>query len=114
MATKLSVKQKLFLGLSLLMGLASLYWILMETGALSVLTDKQALREWVDGLGVWGPLAIIFMMITAIVMSPIPVAQLRWWLVRFTAQFGGRSMSLSVPKPVLCSLSALLVCSAMR
>ena len=50
MATKLSVKQKLFLGLSLLMGLASLYWILMETGALSVLTDKQALREWVDGL----------------------------------------------------------------
>ncbi|PKG50245.1 TVP38/TMEM64 family protein, partial [Halomonas sp. MES3-P3E] len=30
MATKLSVKQKLFLGLSLLMGLASLYWILME------------------------------------------------------------------------------------
>ena len=72
MATQLSVKQKLFLGLSLLMGLASLYWILMETGALSVLTDKQALREWVDGLGVWGPLAIIFMMITAIVMSPIP------------------------------------------
>ncbi len=55
MATKLSVKQKLFLGLTLLMGLAALYWILMETGALSVVTDKQALREWVDRLGVWGP-----------------------------------------------------------
>jgi len=72
MATKLSVKQKLFLGLTLLMGLAALYWILMETGALSVLTDKQALREWVDRLGVWGPLAIIALMIAAIVMSPIP------------------------------------------
>ncbi len=72
MATKLSVKQTLFLGLTLLIGLAAIYWILMETGALSVLTDKQALREWVDRLGVWGPLAIIFMMMTAIVMSPIP------------------------------------------
>ncbi|PKG50255.1 TVP38/TMEM64 family protein, partial [Halomonas sp. MES3-P3E] len=30
MATKLSVKQTLFLGLTLLMGLAALYWILME------------------------------------------------------------------------------------
>ncbi|MEL7968149.1 TVP38/TMEM64 family protein [Vreelandella neptunia] len=72
MATKLGVKQRLFLGLTLLIGLATLYWILMESGTLSIFTDKNVLREWVDGLGVWGPLAIIALMIAAIVMSPIP------------------------------------------
>jgi uncharacterized membrane protein YdjX (TVP38/TMEM64 family) len=72
MATKLGVKQRLFLGFTLLIGLATLYWILMESGALSIFTDKNVLREWVDGLGVWGPLAIIALMIAAIVMSPIP------------------------------------------
>lgn len=72
MASKLGVRPRLALGAALLIGLAGLYWILMETGALSTLTDKQGLREWVDQLGVWGPLAIITMMIMAIVMSPIP------------------------------------------
>lgn len=72
MASKLGVKHRLVLGAALLTGLAVLYWILMETGALSTLTNEQALREWVGQLGFWGPLAIIVMMIIAIVMSPIP------------------------------------------
>ncbi len=59
-------------GVAVLVGLAALYWVLMETGTLSTLTNKQALREWVGQLGFWGPLAIIAMMIAAIVMSPIP------------------------------------------
>lgn len=32
----------------------------------------RVLRDWVDRLGAWGPLAIIALMMTAIVMSPIP------------------------------------------
>lgn len=72
MASKLGVKSRLVLGATLLIGLALLYWVLMETGALSILTDKQALHGWVDQMGFWGPLAIIAMMIAAIVMSPIP------------------------------------------
>ncbi|MFC3284950.1 TVP38/TMEM64 family protein [Litchfieldella rifensis] len=72
MASKLGVKHRLVLGATLLIGLAALYWVLRETGALSTLTNRQALREWVDHLGLWGPLAIIAMMIAAIVMSPIP------------------------------------------
>ncbi|WP_189467192.1 TVP38/TMEM64 family protein [Litchfieldella qijiaojingensis] len=72
MASKLGVKHRLVLGATLLIGLAALYWVLRETGALSTLTNRQALREWVDQLGFWGPLAIIAMMIAAIVMSPIP------------------------------------------
>ncbi len=72
MASKFGVKPRLILGAAVLIGLATLYWILMETGALSILTDKQALRGWVDQQGVWGPLALIGLMIAAIVMSPIP------------------------------------------
>lgn len=63
---------RLVWGVAVLVGLVALYWALMETGALSTLTNKQALREWVGQLGLWGPLAIIAMMIAAIVMSPIP------------------------------------------
>ncbi|MCH4564183.1 TVP38/TMEM64 family protein [Halomonas sp. EGI 63088] len=72
MASKLGVKPRLVVGTAVLIGLAALYWALMETGALSIFSDKSALREWVGQLGFWGPLAIIAMMIAAIVMSPIP------------------------------------------
>lgn len=60
------------LAILLLVGLAVLYWVLAETGVLNTLTDRDALREWIDQLGVWGPLTIIGMMIAAIVLSPIP------------------------------------------
>ncbi|MBB3231171.1 TVP38/TMEM64 family protein [Halomonas stenophila] len=72
MTSKLGVKHRLILGATLLIGLAALYWALLETGALSIFSDKRALREWVGQLGFWGPLAIMAMMIAAIVMSPIP------------------------------------------
>lgn len=72
MVSKPAGKHRLVLGVAVLIGLSVLYWILMETGALSMLTNQQALREWVAQLGLWGPLAIIAMMIMAIVMSPIP------------------------------------------
>lgn len=72
MASKFGVKPRLVWGVAVLIGLAGLYWMLMETGALSTLTNKQALREWVDQLGFWGPLVIIAVMVAAIVMSPIP------------------------------------------
>lgn len=72
MVYKLRLEPRLVWGATVLIGLAALYWVLMETGALSTLTDKQALREWVDQLGLWGPLAIIVLMVGAIVMSPIP------------------------------------------
>lgn len=72
MAHKLRLPPRLAWGATVLIGLAALYWVLVETGVLSTLTDKQALREWVDQLGLWGPLAIIVLMVGAIVMSPIP------------------------------------------
>ncbi|WP_027948061.1 TVP38/TMEM64 family protein [Litchfieldella anticariensis] len=72
MTNKPGIKSRIALGIAVLIGLMVFYWILTETGALSTLTNKRALREWVDQLGIWGPLAIIAMMVMAIVMSPIP------------------------------------------
>jgi len=63
MAHKLRLQQRFVWGASALIGLAALYWALSETGALSIFTDKQALPEWVNQLGLWGPLAIIGLMV---------------------------------------------------
>lgn len=71
---RLSVKTKVAGVLLLLIVFAAIYWILLETGALATVTNKVALREWVDQLGYWGPVGIIGLMIMAIVLSPIPSA----------------------------------------
>jgi len=54
--------------------LAGGYWLLSETGTLSLILDGAALREHIVRLGPWGPLAIIGLMAIAIVLSPIPSA----------------------------------------
>lgn len=74
MVVKIEMKSRLAWAAILVVALVLLYWMLSETGALTTLTDKRALREWVSQLGLVGPLAIIAMMVAAIVMSPIPSA----------------------------------------
>lgn len=54
------------------MGVA--YWQLQETGAMATILDGQALRQFIVGLGVEGPLAVIGLMTLAILVSPIPSA----------------------------------------
>lgn len=74
MAIRLGTKAKVVWTLLLLMVLAGVYWLLLDTGALATVTNKEALRAWIEQLGHWGPLGIIALMITAIVLSPIPSA----------------------------------------
>jgi len=50
------------------------YEIFSQQGLLDFITDGAALRQWIQGLGVWGPVVIIGLMTAAIVMSPIPSA----------------------------------------
>ncbi|WP_148863313.1 TVP38/TMEM64 family protein [Marinobacter fonticola] len=69
-----NAKAKVVCVLLLLVAFAAIYWILLETGALATVTNKVALREWVDQLGYGGPVGIIALMIAAIVLSPIPSA----------------------------------------
>ena len=71
---RLNAKAKVVGVLLLLVALAVIYWVMLETGALATVTDKAALSEWIDQLGYWGPVGIIGLMITAIVLSPIPSA----------------------------------------
>ncbi|MEH6562819.1 MAG: TVP38/TMEM64 family protein [Marinobacter sp.] len=71
---RLNAKAKVVGVLLLLVALVAIYWIMLETGVLATVTNKIALREWIDQLGYWGPVGIIGLMIMAIVLSPIPSA----------------------------------------
>ncbi|MEY8829754.1 TVP38/TMEM64 family protein [Sedimentitalea sp. XS_ASV28] len=54
--------------------LAALYALLWRLGALDGLTDGPGLRDRVEGLGVFGPILIVVLLATAIVLNPIPSA----------------------------------------
>jgi len=69
-----SIWLKILAAVLALVTLAGIYWFLQRSSALTVILDGAALRAWIIGLGVWGPLAIIGLMILAILLSPIPSA----------------------------------------
>lgn len=55
------------------MAVAAYLW-LWQTGTLKMLGDEEALTEAIRSFGVWGPIGIIAIMTTAIVVSPVPSA----------------------------------------
>jgi uncharacterized membrane protein YdjX (TVP38/TMEM64 family) len=65
---------RLAVGVFVLATLAAAYWLLHDSGAIRVILDAAMLRRSIDGLGGWGPLAIVGLMVVAILMSPIPSA----------------------------------------
>ncbi len=65
---------KLGAGVLAVLALAAAYWALRATGLLGTIVDEEALRGWIEHLGIWGPLAVILLMILAILASPIPSA----------------------------------------
>ncbi|NQU03722.1 MAG: TVP38/TMEM64 family protein [Syntrophaceae bacterium] len=67
-------KIKIALGLFLILFLAGTYFYLSRTGALATLCDCDSLNEFIVRLGVFGPMAVIGLMVLAIVMSPFPSA----------------------------------------
>ena len=69
-----TVRRKLVLGVLVLCALAAVYWSLHATGTLTTITDKSAIYDWIVRLGAWGPMIIIFLMMLAILISPIPSA----------------------------------------
>jgi uncharacterized membrane protein YdjX (TVP38/TMEM64 family) len=58
----------------LVLAMAGVYGLLRETGALATIADGDALRQFIVGLGVAGPLAVIGLMTLAILVSPVPSA----------------------------------------
>ena len=65
---------KILAGVSLLIILATGYWYLRSTGFLALMMSGSALREWIESLGIVGPIAVIGLMTLAILASPIPSA----------------------------------------
>lgn len=68
------MRHKLLGALGVLALLAATYWLLHETGAIKTILNGAALRDYIAHLGVWGPLAVIALMVLAIMVSPIPSA----------------------------------------
>lgn len=50
------------------------YWTLKETGAMGVLLDGQAVRQYILGFGTAGPLAVVALIALAVLVSPLPSA----------------------------------------
>jgi len=65
---------KLGAGVLAVLALIASYWVLRETGVLGTIVDEQRLREWIENLGAWGPIAVVFLMTLAILVSPVPSA----------------------------------------
>jgi uncharacterized membrane protein YdjX (TVP38/TMEM64 family) len=61
-------------GILTVLALVAAYWVLRETRVLDTLIDGEELRERIEHLGAWGPLAVIVLMMLAILVSPIPSA----------------------------------------
>lgn len=69
-----STRLRILFGAGAVLLIAGVYWILEGTGMLATLTDAHALRAYVMGLGMAGPLAVVALMMLAILVSPIPSA----------------------------------------
>ena len=54
--------------------LGLVYWLIRETNLLEMIQNGAVFREWLVGYGAWGPAIIIGLMMTAILVSPIPSA----------------------------------------
>lgn len=65
---------RILVAVAIVLALAIAYWLLHETGALAILLDGHALRRYIMGLGMAGPIAVVALMTLAIVVSPIPSA----------------------------------------
>jgi uncharacterized membrane protein YdjX (TVP38/TMEM64 family) len=61
-------------GAAVLAAIAAAYLWLWQSGTLEMLRDEPALMEAIRGLGIWGPVGIVALIATAIVVSPVPSA----------------------------------------
>jgi len=67
-------RARILLAILLVAALLGAYWLLHASGALAVILDGHALRRYIMGLGMTGPLAVVGLMMLAILVSPIPSA----------------------------------------
>ena len=61
-------------GAAVLIAIVAVYLWLWHSGTLETLRDEPALMATIRGLGIWGPVGIVALIATAIVVSPVPSA----------------------------------------
>lgn len=65
---------RFFIGILVVGLLAGIYLILKETGARDAICSCDTVQGYITSLGIYGPLAVVGLMLTAVVLSPIPSA----------------------------------------
>jgi len=68
------VRVRILATVAVVLLMVAAYRLLQETGAMAIMADGRALRQFIVELGVAGPLAVIGLMTLAILVSPIPSA----------------------------------------
>ncbi len=63
--------RRIIVGILLIASLVVLFWLLSQGGALAILKDRAAL-EYIAQWGMWGPVAVILLIASTIVWSPLP------------------------------------------
>ncbi|MBL27265.1 MAG: hypothetical protein CMM50_06925 [Rhodospirillaceae bacterium] len=58
----------------LIVVLAVVYFLLRDSGTLARLSDGDTVRSLIEGLGIFGPVAVAFLLAAAIVIGPVPRA----------------------------------------
>jgi uncharacterized membrane protein YdjX (TVP38/TMEM64 family) len=64
----------LFAAIALLIAAAVGYRLLNDTGTMAILLDADAARQYIVGLGMTGPLAVMAWIALAVIASPLPSA----------------------------------------
>lgn len=65
---------KLFFGATLLVGLLAAYGLMRDSALWATIADPAAMRVQVLQWGAWGPVLVMALMTTAVLVSPIPSA----------------------------------------
>lgn len=100
------ISRHLFAAL-ILAGFAGLFVLARESGWPARVTDQERLRETVEDLGVFGPLAVVLLLALAIVFSPIPSAPIA--LAAGAAYGAAGGTALTVAGACLGAVTAFLI-----
>lgn len=71
MIMQLNFFRKLIILIGLLSFGAVFLWLVWEP-LLNLLSNRAALQAWVEGLGVWGPLALVLLGVIQVLVAPLP------------------------------------------
>ena len=49
-----------------------IYFLLRETGLIEFFSSRERIRTWIEGYGIWAPLAFLILQVAQVIIAPIP------------------------------------------